>query len=207
MDDEITDLLNRDMDKVAWGDKFPRRPIRNKRHSEWAKNDPDNLATLARARVGTQLGGPNIRRCTALNRKTGLQCKCPALRGEKVCRFHAKGAVLVRLRERRLAEGRPMDKANALAARNMRAVLKKNLLPYELLTNPQFQAVMKLVIPRWFGGEGRAKLGKDFTRRDLKNASLLSREYALAWTHATSTGDWTMWANTVMKAREAGFGV
>lgn len=199
-DDELTRQLDRDMSRAEWGPRLRKRTPAKKRTPS-----PHVLETLARVRVGTQLGGPNIRRCTATARHSGEPCKNPALRGEKVCRFHAGGRVLAKLRERRMAEGRAADRAPTLAKRNMRVVLKKNLLPYELLTNPQFQAVMKLVAPTWFG-LSPSNLNKEFTREQLRAASLLSREYALAWTHAVSTGDWSMWANVVLKAREAGLG-
>jgi len=51
------ELLDRDMARAEWSGKLAKRPIVHKKHSEWAKNDEENLRTLARARVRTQFRG------------------------------------------------------------------------------------------------------------------------------------------------------
>jgi hypothetical protein len=204
--DQMTpqEILNRDMDRAEWGPRISKRPIINKKHSEWAKTDEENLRTLARARVGTQIGGPNARYCTATSRSTGKRCGCLALRGEKVCWKHASIISKVRHLDRRRAEGRPVDHAGKLARRNVKTLLKNNLIPYELWQQPAFLAVMQVVAPTWFGLT-RHTLGREVTREDLKVASLLSREMVLAWMTAVDTGDMIPWTQVVMKAREAGY--
>jgi len=201
-DMDLTEVANRDMDKVAWGDRIPRRPIQNRRHSEWAKSDEKNLETLARARVGTQFGGPNMRRCEATKRD-GSPCTMAALRGESVCWKHAKGAVKARLKARRLAEGRPATKATSVAIRNVRDLVKHNRLDRDLLLHPVFRALMQIVAPAWFG-RPPLTLGRKITRQDLRDAALLSREMVLAW-EAAKRGDMHPWTDAIIKSRALGY--
>jgi hypothetical protein len=190
------------MDKAAYGSRLPKKAPKNLKRSEAAKNNPAHLANLAAVRTGTQLGGPNIERCQKLN-ASGTQCGCRVIRGEKVCFNHASGRVLEKLKARRLAEGRPVDRADKIATRNVKELVRANKLDRDLMLQPVFQSLMRLVAPRWFGQQPTA-LGKQITQHDLRSAALLAREMVLAW-EAAKGGDMLPWTNAVMKARQLGY--
>lgn len=202
---EMTDqeLLDRDMSQAEWGRRLSKRP-KNKAASERAKSNPAQLEQLARARIGTRLGEPGLPTCTATAKSTGLKCNAVAVRGEPHCWKHATLAEKVRLKDRRREEGRPVDFAGAVAKRNLKSMLRQNRIPRELMLVPQFQAVMQIVAPTWFG-RPVMPLGVRLTRQDIHAASLLSREMVLAWAMGSSTGDWLPWTQAVMKARALGY--
>lgn len=200
------EILDRDMSLAAYGSAGVARSKGkiNPRHSARAKNDPVWLARLAAVREGTQIGGPRMRRCTRISKGTGEPCRNPAVRGEDCCHQHLDAKGIIRLRARRAAEGRPVEKAHVLARRNLRALLRHSKIPLELLREPIFQAVMKLVAPKWFGA-GSERITDRFERRKMGDAALLSREMVLAWMTGTDTGDWSAWWTAVGKVHAGGY--
>lgn len=198
------EILDRDMSRAEYGRTLSKRVPRSKARSERAKNNPAQLEQLASVRAGTQFGGDSIRRCDSISKRTGEQCRCTAIRNEKKCWRHASLATRMRVIQRRREEGRPVDHADKIARRNVRALLRRNLIPVDLMREPTFQAVMQVIAPRWFG-QRVYPLGRARTQEELKTASLLSREMVLAWTHALDTGDLFPWTQAVIKARNAGF--
>lgn len=199
------ELAERNMHLAGSGPRLPARgPLKRPRHSEWAKTNEQNLETLARARVRTQFGAEGVRRCQSVSRSTGKPCGNPAIRGEKVCWAHARGVVIARLQERRLKEGRPLDTATRVALRNVRALVRHNKLDRDLLLQPVFQSLMRVIAPSWFG-QPRTALGKKITRRDVGDAGLLAREMVLAWETAKNQGDLMPWTSCVSRARQLGY--
>ncbi|WP_299976802.1 hypothetical protein, partial [Devosia sp. 66-22] len=138
-----------------------------------------------------------------ISKRTGLQCRNPAVRDEECCHQHLGTAGTIRLRNRRRDEGRPVDKAHILARRNLKTLLRQNRIPRELLLQPIFQSVMKLVAPSWFGLSAKVER---FDQRRMGDAALLAREMVLVWMSAVESGDWNAWYNVFTKVRNAGFG-
>lgn len=198
------EVLDRDMEVALYGGAKMRKPRVNLKHSEWAKHNPEHLERLAMNRVRTQIGGPGMKVCNATCRKSGLPCRNPALKDDTKCRMHVRGKALAALRERRRAAGKPVDKASTLARRNLRALLKQNKVPLELMREPVFQAVFRFVLPTAFGLP-RDWLRGRFDRKTIGDAALLSREMVLAWMAGVDQGDWAPWHAAVAKVFAGGY--
>ena len=201
----IEQILNAGMDAATPSNAIPKRKrVKNPRESERRKNDPAIYAQMMEINVGTRFGGPNIRKCVAISKRTGQPCQQVAVRGAKRCIRHLVPAERAQLELRRLEEGRPSEVAGRIAVRNMRKILSKNVLDLDLLKHPVFQSLAKLVVPMWWGGE-RITLNRRRTRADLHNAALLAREMVLAWETAKTRGDMQPWTNAIMRARQLGY--
>lgn len=202
------ELLNRDMNQVEWNKPTIagiRAPRRNLTASRRAKASPELYAHLAVVRVGTQLGGPRIRRCTKISKSTGQRCGCVAITGYKVCWAHASATLRAIVVDRRRQKGAPVALVHRKIISNMGFLLRRQLIPLALMRQPVFANVLKVVVPTAFGLP-RRQLGKStLTQQELKTAAILCRELALAWINGEASGDWGPWAQAAMKARAAGY--
>jgi len=150
---------------------------------------PNSIAALERSRSGTQLGGPNIRRCKKCNRV--------AVRGASVCYWHG-GAQIVERRKQAKPDA-PAGKASTLARRNVSRLLKKNKVPYALLREPIFQHIGRIAMPHAFGSwQNAPERGER-----VAAAKLLMREMIVAWI-ASENGDPRPWADVISKIYAAG---
>lgn len=205
----LEELVQRGMDRAHWGaGPMPKRRVHNRALSEKCKNDPEHQAQLAAVRTRTQLGEdlPDHLRCTAIAKATGTRCRRVRVQGRETCFDHtkAKPGGMAYIRALRVSRGAPEDRATRLARRNLRAALRQNKVPFELVRMPLFQKVARLVAPTWFGSSA-VQLGEQYSRRELGQAALLLREMVLAYLAGQDQGDWQPWAQAVMKARALGF--
>jgi hypothetical protein len=150
---------------------------------------PNSRAALEKHRAGTQLGGPNLRRCK--------RCKQPAVRTSDYCKSHG-GRMALEKRERdNPTKGIYAPKA---ARRALVRLMRKQQLPSGLIDQAVFRAILQTVTPRSFG----LPTVQGLTPIHRAQLALLCREMVLAWLSAQES-DWGPWTRAMAKARKLGF--
>lgn len=168
---EVEELLNKDLHLT-----YEQRPVKVP-----SIRPAGSMAALEAHRAGTQLGGPNIRKCEV--------CNCVAVRDHHRC-YHHGGKRVVERRKREA--GLPIGSTDSVSRRNVRKFLRAHPVPHELNMTPWFQTAMKT-------GFAKTEKGGDYMFR--RACVYLVREALTAWA-AKSEGEFGPWTEVIQKVRE-----
>lgn len=171
----------------------PRRPrIPGSKAGGW-KGHPNSLAALdAHRHKGGAHPGSTTRRCD--------KCGRLAVAGLFVCNRHGgQGEIIARKR----ADPKFKPKRSYVIRRELNKALRDGQVPLELMQQPMFLRIMRIVIerPRAEDGVSHVEAGQRW-----REACRLLLEFMMAWVALTEHRDNVPWATVVLKARNAGYG-
>lgn len=167
------------------------------------KGNPNSIAALEAHREKTMFGKTPVEalRCKGTN-LAGHRCKGVVVRGMDYCHHH--GGMTEILARRKLDPGYRVKRITA-THRAIKTLLRSNSIPFELMQQPIFQAVLTRAVGA--RGDRRNMTGEEVSaaRSAWREANRLCMELMQAWTVFKDVGDLRPWSAAVTKASNAGF--